>query len=486
MTPAAESLARWREHPAQMVRELFGIEPDPWQREALDAFPTQPRIAMQACAGPGKTALLAWVGWNFMLTRLHPRVGATSVTGPNLRANLWTELAYWRAQCPLLQHSFEMTKSEIYAREFPDTWKLEARTWAADANAAQIGNALRGLHSRYVMWLLDETGDYPAAVLPVCENIFAGEPVEAHIVQAGNPTKLEGPLYHAATHRELWKVIEITADPDSPMRTPRVSKAHAQSQIEQYGRDNPWVLVNIFGKFPPASLNALIGYNEVREAMNRMYREHELKGSSRVLGVDVARQGDDQSIIFPRQGLQLFPALKYRNINSLQGAGQVARKWNDWNADACFVDATGGFGWGWIDQLQNLGKSPIPIQFSEKAHNPSRYYNKRTEMYFDAVEWIKRGGALPESDGLMQALTRTTYCFKGDRLLLEDKDQVKEKIGYSPDECDGFVLTFAEPVGLKNPQARVVREQIAYDPFADFDRMLRRTPDSDRRFDPLA
>ena len=52
---------------------------------------------MKSCAGPGKTALLAWLGWNFLLTRPHPMVGATSVNAANLRANLWTELARWYA-----------------------------------------------------------------------------------------------------------------------------------------------------------------------------------------------------------------------------------------------------------------------------------------------------------------------------------------------------------------------------------------------------
>jgi hypothetical protein len=59
---------------------------------------------------------------------------------------------------------------------------------------------------------------------------------------------------------------------------------------------------------------------------------------------------------------------------------------------------------------------------------------------------IKRGGALPESSELLAALTATTYTFQGDRFLIEPKDQVKRKLGYSPDEADSFVLTFAELV----------------------------------------
>jgi len=479
-------IATWREHPAQMVRELFGVEPDQWQTDVLEAFPRSPRIAMKACTGPGKTAVLAWLGWNFMLTRPHPIVGATSISGDNLKANLWTELARWRAKSPLLEHLFEQTKTAIFAKEHPQTWKLEARTWAKDANASEIGNALRGLHSPYVMWLLDESGDYPPAILPTAEAIFSGAPEEAHIVQAGNPINRTGALYHAHTHRGLWHVIEITADPLDPKRTPRVSVAHAQSQIDEWGRENPWVLVNIFGQFPPSSMNALIGPDEVEAAMKRMYRDYEIGDAPRVMGIDVARYGDDASVIFKRQGIQCYKFQKYRNIDSTQGAGIVIREWDAWGADAAFIDDTGGFGSGWIDNLVRMGKGPIGIHFAGQAHKHGRYYNKRAEMIFDCVEWIKRGGALPESRELLRALTETTYTSEKDKLIIEPKDLVKEKLGFSPDEMDAFALTFAEPITPKSAARRPRQAQApVYEPFAELDRAANRSYSAVGEYDPF-
>jgi len=466
----AGALQAWRESPTKMVRDLFGVEPDPPQREALEAFPHSPRLAMQSCTGAGKTATLSWLGWNFLLTRSHPMVGATSISGDNLRANLWPELARWYAAQPLLQRVFKMTKTEIFAYAHPKTWRLEARTWAKDADASQIGNVLRGLHAKNIMWLLDETGNYPDAVLPVCEAIFSGEPDEAHVCQAGNPTRRSGPLWHAATRaRALWKVIRITADPDDPHRTTRVSIEHAREQIAQWGRDNPWVIVNIFGEFPASDINALIGPDEVEAAMKRYYRPFEIGRASKVLGVDVARFGDDASVIAPRQGIQCFPFKKYRNIDSIQGAGAVSRIWTDFGADACFVDDTGGYGAGWIDNLRGLGRAPIGVGFARQAHDPLRFANKRAEMTWDGVEWIKRGGALPMIPELSAALTQTTYSFMGDKILLEPKDDVKKKLGYSPDDFDAFILTFAEPVQPKDhgppPKPRGQPEE--WDPFAE-------------------
>lgn len=423
------------------------------------------------------TAVLAWIGWNFMLTRLHPRCGVTSITGANLQANLWTELAVWRKRSPLLEAKFEQTKTTIVSREHPETWKMEARTWPRDATKEQIGVALAGLHAPYVLWLADESGDYPPGILPTLEAIFAGAPTEAHVVQAGNPISREGALFHACvTARNLWRVIEITGDPDDPRRSPRISIEHARQQIEQYGRDDPWVQVDIFGQFPPGSLNALIGPEEIDAACHRSWSESDISRAPRVLGVDVARFGDDWSVVWPRQGLVSFIPKRYRNLDGVLGAEQVNRKWLDWDADACFVDDTGGYGSSWIDQLKILGREPIPVGFANRASLEERYANKRMEIYWDGVQWIKNGGQLPPMDTpgmreLSAALCATTYTHRGNKMLLEPKDKIKLKLGYSPDDADAFCLTFAQtvaPRGYREKHARA-RMRSEYSPIAAWD-----------------
>ena len=455
-----------------MVRELFGVEPDAWQADVLEAFPSHPRIALMACKGPGKTSVLSWLGWNFLLTRPHPKVAATSITADNLGDGLWTEMAKWQAKSPLLQATFTWTKTRIFANDHPETWWMAARTWPRSGDKEAQADTLAGLHADYILFLLDETGGIPDAVMVAAEAALSTG-IECHIVQAGNPTALEGPLYAAHRNRKLWYVVEITGDPDDPKRSPRVSITWAREQIAMHGRENPWVLVNVFGKFPPSSLNALIGMEEVETAMKRYYREHEIGTAALIFGVDVALFGDDASVIFPRRGIQAFPFAKHRNVTSTQGAGVVARMWDSMHADGVFIDNTGGFGAGWIDQLRLLGRAPIGIGFAERAHEPMRYANKRAEMYFDAASWIKQGGALPESRELAEALTRTTYTFSKGQLLLEPKADIKSKLGYSPDEADAFVLTFAEPISPAVRSSGKPRHQAEYDPYASLDKAVR-------------
>jgi hypothetical protein len=99
-----------------------------------------------------------------------------------------------------------------------------------------------------------------------------------------------------------------------------------------------------------------------------------------------------------------------------------------------------------------------------------QYFNKRAEMAFSLIEWIKRGGAIPDIPELIQALTQTTYTFKGNQLLIEPKEDVKVKLGYSPDHMDALCLTFALPVEREqrdNIHNRTHNmNQFEYDPFS--------------------
>lgn len=481
MAGESDRLRRWRVDPRTFVREVFGVTPDAWQDDALIALggPSNPKrkLCMKACTGPGKSAVLAWIGWHrlacFAMPGEHPKGAALSITADNLKDNLWSELAKWQGRSAFLSCYFKWTKEKIYAVEHPETWFLSARSFAKDADADAIGRALSGLHSQFPFVLLDETGDMPTSVGKAAQQIFTGNPVDAAVVQAGNPTSTDGLLYESCnTGAASWSIITITADPDDPKRTPRVTVEHAMEMIATYGRDNPWVMATILGLFPPAGFRSLLGIEDVRAAMNRHYREADYSGAARIIGVDVAREGDDASVIRRRQGVVVLPLGNgdiLRNANGIDGAGRVSRIWEDWAADACFVDNTGGFGGSWIDQLQAIGRAPIGIHFAGKA-NATRYANKRAEMWWLMAEWVKNGGALPDEPELIAELTTPTYTFKGDAILIEPKEDVKKRLGRSPDRADALALTFAHPVMAMTTEERA-RRQIGgkarvHDPFA--------------------
>lgn len=454
MRPVDPTLASWYDNPAKMVRELFHAEPDVWQDGVLEAFPTNPKQAMSACKGPGKSTVLAWLGWNFLLTRVNSRGAALSITADTLRDTLWAELGTWYGKAPLLQKAFILDSERITQRDYPKTWWLSARSFPRSANPADQATALQGIHGECAIILIDEAGGVPRSVLATAEAILSGGG-DQHLVIAGNPNNEDSALGQAVVRqRAMWHVTEITGDPDDPKRSPRVSMQWAKDQIEAWGRDNPWVLVNVFGRFPPSGLNTLISPDEVRDAQKRHYNELQYGPFPKIMGVDVARFGDDESVIFKRQGKVAFNPLRMRNLDSLQGASHVARIANEWQADSIQIDATGGYGAGWYDQLKGMNYDiALPIQFAGKASQVGRFANKRAEMWWDMIEWVKDGGALPPVPEMVSGLSTITYSYKGGAILLEPKDQVKARIGRSPDLEDALACTFAHPVAsrARNP-----------------------------------
>lgn len=447
---AVDKILLYRRNPLAMVRELFAIEPDLWQQDVLNDFVGNPAQAMACCKGPGKTAVLAWLSWNFLLTRLHPKIGAVSITGKNLHDNLWPEMAKWMKVSPLLDANFDWGNERIYNRQHPETWFMSAKTWPQSANDQQLGETLAGLWADHVMFILDEAGGIPVPVMRTAEAVLGTSRTsgrEAHMLMAGNTTSTEGCLYEAViTRRHLWKVYEITADPDDPKRTPRIDIDYAREQIREYGRDNPWVMVNILAKFPSQGFNALIGLDEVKACLGRHLHPHDYDWAPRILGGDPARFGDDRAVLFPRQGLRGFAPKILRNMSVPDLVGHWAEVANDWEAHSIQIDA--GEGGGVIDGLRSIGFSVMEIPFSSKPRDP-KFFNKRAEIWWEMCDWLRSGASLPENlDEIVGEITSATYGYKQDKIIIEEKKLMKARLGRSPDLADALACTFAYPVAL--------------------------------------
>ena len=207
-------------------------------------------------------------------------------------------------------------------------------------------------------------------------------------------------------------------------------------------------MVNVLGQFPPASLNALLGPEEVQAAMRRHLPDPAYHWAQKRLGVDVARYGDDRTVIFPRQGLASFRPRVMRHARdssvSTDIATAVMKAKAAWGSEVEIFDATGGWAAGAVDVLRTGGTSPIDVQFHAPATDP-RYANRRAEMWMLMAEWVKKGSALPPIPELVAELAEPTFSYVNGRFLLEPKDQIKKRLGRSPDLADALALTFAIP-----------------------------------------
>lgn len=191
----------------------------------------------------------------------------------------------------------------------------------------------------------------------------------------------------------------------------------------------------------------LIAVKDVRKAMqNRIATST----SPLIIGVDIARFGDDKTVICYRKGRYCYKLEEYAHLDSVEVANRLTAIIQEQKPARIFIDA-GSTGAAIYDILKDrgYGKTARAVNFGGKAINDDRYYNKRAEMWSLANDWLKDESLvqLVNDDELLDDLcsVNKAYDSKG-RLQLESKDKVKERIGRSPDKADAFVLTFAEPV----------------------------------------
>ena len=449
---AVEAYRRWRADPVLWVRQVLKVEPDAWQVEALQAVARDPRVGLSACAGPGKSALLAWVGLWWLDCHYDAQAICTSVTWDNLRDGLWKEIASWYGKAQHLQAAFELQKNRLVSRERPETWWLAGRGWAKDADATAQASALGGFHTKHPLFLMDEIGTLPDAVLVTAERIFTGGTETARLVCAWNPERTDGAAYRIATRdARRWTVIHITGDPDDPKRSPRVSLVWARQQIEDWGRDQDWVRVNVLGLFPLRGADNLVGPDDIVAAQGRDVPVHSIDNEASIWGLDPARSPNgDRSVLRERVGPVAFRPNVWRGLDGPELAQRVSYVLNQSKRtpDYLFVDV-GGVGASVYDHLLLLGWKAItvPIDFVGTPED-GRFHDKNAEMHWRLAQWVRKTGCLPLDCGaLASELTTRTFKFKprGKRTAyaVESKQDLKDRGLPSPDEADALALTFA-------------------------------------------
>ena len=222
----------------------------------------------------------------------------------------------------------------------------------------------------------------------------------------------------------------------------------------------------LYCDFTASASNVLIPIDLVNKGINKRIITEDIQLSPVVFGVDVARFGDDVSVIQRRKGLCAYEPIVIRKMDNMMLADRIATEINQYNPDAVFIDA--GRGEGVIDRLRQLGYGNIiEVPFGSKAIKDDKYVNKRAEMWDNIRLWLEQGGGLPQNTRLRAELSIPEYFYdNAGRIQLEPKEKIKERVGYSPDVADALALTFARPVASKNNRVR--RNTVAktsYNPF---------------------
>lgn len=432
--------------------ELRGhVGPETWQAEVLiairDGLLTPDQAILLATAsghGVGKSALVAWLILWAISTMSDTRGVVTANTENQLKTKTWAELAKWY-RLSMVKELFEFSATKICSRdpEHSDTWRIDMVPWS-ERNT----EAFAGLHNqgRRILVIYDEASAIPDVIHETTEGALTDANTQIIWCKFGNPTRNTGKFceaFSSLSHR--WKTFRVDS------RAVRFSnKDQIARWIEDYGLDSDFVRVRVLGQFPRVSSCQFIPTDIVAEARGREVRIN--KFDAVVLGVDVARFGDDASRIVGRCGrdARSFASIELRGVDTMTLASRVADEYKRVSANAVFVDG-GGVGGGVVDRLRQLRVPVFDVQFGGKPDRIGLDFNcanKRAEMYAFMREWLK-DGAIEDNQRLQDELCATEYALNArDAIQLERKEELKRRLPEigSPDWADALALTFAYPV----------------------------------------
>lgn len=430
-------LIEWRKDPVLFVKQQFGVTPTEQQAKLLSAV-AKPgsRVSVKSGHGCGKTTCLAWLIIWLVMCHDDVRVPCTAPTAPQLEAVLWAEcVKWWNKLRPEWKQLIEVTRDRVFAVGDERSRFAVART----ARKGQ-GEALQGFHGSNVCFLLDEASGIDESVFGPVEGALSTP--GSRIVMTSNPTRNIG-FFHRSHNamRHLWDCITFSC-----LESPLVSKEYIETMAAQYGTDSDLYRVRVLGEFGSASSMQLIGSDVVEAALGRVVHLSAYQHAPIVLGVDVARYGSCQSVIFLRQGLHSRVVGAYRNMDLMTLASLIDHHWLECKAEAVFIDEP-GLGAGVIDRLRQIGRAPIAVNGGKKAAEENKYINKRAEMWVRMRDWLRDGGCLPDNQDLLADLTGVEYGYDSkERLQLERKEDMLERGLASPDLADALSLTFSERI----------------------------------------
>lgn len=428
-------------------------------RDAVEAI----REAIASGHGIGKSAGVAWlVNW-IMSTRPFAKGTVTATTAPQLESKTWAEIAKWSKKS-ITGHWFDVTTGrgamKMVHKDHRESWYCTAQTCREENSEAFAGQHAADSTSFYIF---DEASGVPDKIWEVAEGgLTDGEPMWFAF---GNPTQNNGEFYNCFhKRRHLWHNQQI--DSRSVQIT---NKKTIDGWIEAHGIDSDFVKVRVRGMFPAMSAKQFISIHDVDASFGRHLRADQYNFAPRILTLDPAWDGGDETVFGLRQGLH-FRVLRVldKNDNDVEVANMLARFEDDYQADGVIIDK--GYGTGVYSVGQTMNREWLLADFGSASPDPG-CLNLRAFMWNEMKKWLKDGGAIPEDQVLYDDLIGPATVPRMNGVIqLESKEDMKRRQVPSPNRADALALSFAFPIekkyrGIVLPTRgdAVMRE---YDPYA--------------------
>lgn len=443
------------------VRFAAGEQLAEYQEEILEELIPRKRIAVRGPHGLGKTALAAWIVLWAVLTAEDVKVPTTASAWRQVTKFLWPEIHKWSYRLDWNRVGrAAFSRDELLTLSLKLSPIREAFGVVSD-NAALI----EGAHAQRIVYVFDEAKEIPDPTWDAAEGAFAGAGedtgAEAYAFAISTPGAPVGRFYDIHARKpgyDDWWPRHVTLE--EAIKARRISREWADRRRTQWGEKSAVFLNRVEGEFASSEADSIISLSWV-EAANDRWREwveagspmcHNEDGTLKpmdVVGVDVARSGEDQTVLALRYGQIITEIRAYSKEDTMQTTGRVVGVLEGHGGKA-IVDVI-GIGAGVYDRLreQQYDAEPFNAAAGSKIRDQSGewgFVNQRAEAWWTLRELLsdpESQVALPPDDQLTGDLTAPTWkAVSGGKIRVEAKEDIKKRIGRSTDYGDGVVQAF--------------------------------------------
>lgn len=470
----------WEEMLPACQEDIFELcywmrfNPTPQQRKVLEAAQDgHRRIACKSGQGPGKTCVSAIIGLWWELQDVDVR---TIVTAPSMKQckDVWLSEVRTRMgpAHPLLKKFIFVSATRVFfgGRKhnhpiFPE-WRCELITATGDTS-------FQGQHNKRLNAIVEEASGVATDIIEALKGTVSNvksewqdDAEEGTILMIGNPNTRDGEFFKCfGKMRGDWHCITLNAE-ESPIVNPKKIIEHAR----EFGIDSDFFRVRVLGEFPATDPTSIMNPDDVYASVDtpvdiaaaHLYPQ-------RQYGIDLARQGGDETVVYRRLGACVVEWRKWSKTHGFEPAHairwafkqQVEAEW--FNHQCLYVFDAGGIGQGVMHLFEEAGKDFLPFHSQNRPSKPMIYKDRMTEAWFQASRILKtRKARIPDDPILHEQLCQRRYQITKDGLLqVEPKKDYMKRTGLaSPDRADAFVMAFyqstytSSKVAKKNPNTR--------------------------------
>lgn len=442
LTAFRRRIPLYRKDITLFARELLHFEPDEWQQAMFADVVKYPRVSVKSGQGVGKTGGESVVCMWFLSCFPYAKVIATAPTARQLNDVLWSEIDKWRSKSPILSEVLKWTKTYIYVTGYEKRWFATARTATRPEN-------MQGFHEDNMLFIVDEASGVPEAIMEAILGTLSG--VNNKLLMCGNPTKNSGTFFDSfTTDRASYRCHTVDSE-----FSPRTNKDNIAALEKKYGRESNVFRVRVKGEFPLQEDDVLIPLSLVEQAVITELES----GVSRIsMGVDVARFGDDETVIATNAGGKIAIPIVRHGQNLMRTVGDIVVQYRTLIAQhpeysgpvSVAIDDT-GLGGGVTDRLEEVKAEQklwrmeiVPVNFGGKPPKSEEHYHDISTYMWATVKALMENQQISlENDNelVAQLSVRKYSILSTGKLCLESKEAMKKRGIKSPDRADAVALS---------------------------------------------